>query len=109
MSHSWPRIDSNPWLRAMLGEAAWSVARSRGTYLAAQFSRIARRRGRLKAVVAVAHSILVSVYYMLRDGRPYQELGPNYFDTLDPTRLQQYHVRRLEQLGYHVTLAPGAA
>jgi transposase len=99
----------NTWLRAMLGEAAWIVARSRGTYLAAQFSRIARRRGRLKAVVAVAHSILVSVYYMLRDGRPYQELGPTYFDSLDAVRLQRHHVRRLEQLGYQVTLAPRPA
>ena len=99
----------NVWLRGMLGEVAWSIARSKGTYLHAQYHRIARRRGKHKAVVAVAHSVLVIIYHMLRDKRPYADLGPDYFDRLDTARLQRHHVRRLEQLGYTVTLEPQAA
>jgi len=99
----------NVWLRGMLGEVAWSIARSKGTYLHAQYHRIARRRGKHKAVVAVAHSVLVIIYHMLRDKRPYADLGPDYFDRLDTARLQRHHVRRLEQLGFSVTLQPAVA
>jgi transposase len=95
----------NVWLRAMLGEAAWTIARTRGSYLHAQFHRIARRRGKYKAVMAVAHSILVIAYYVLRHQQPYRELGADYFEQRDAARLERYHVRRLEQLGYVVTLA----
>ncbi len=101
----------NVWLRAMLGEAAWTIARTRGSYLHAQFHRIARRRGKPKAVVAVAHSVLVIAYHVLRDQQPYRELGADYFEQRDAARLERYHVRRLEQLGYLVTLrtpAPAA-
>jgi hypothetical protein len=58
------------------------------------------------AVVAVAHSVLVVIYHMLRDQRPYTDLGADYFDRLDTARLERQHVRRLEQLGYTVTLTP---
>jgi transposase len=98
----------NPWLKAVLGEVACSIARRRGSYLHAQFPRIARRRGRHKALVAVAHSVLRIIYYMLRDKRPYEDLGPDYFDKLDATRMERYHVRRLEQLGFTVSLLPSA-
>lgn len=104
------RITSgNPWLRAVLGEAAWGIARSKGTYLHAHYERIARRRGRYRAAVAVAHSLLVIVYHVLRERTPYRDLGADYFDTLDAERLQRHHVRRLEQLGYHVELTPHSA
>ena len=96
----------NPWLKGILGEVACSIARSPGSYLHAQFQRIARRRGRHKALVAVAHSVLRIIYCMLRDKRPYEDLGPNYFDTLDAARIERYHVRRLEQLGFTVALSP---
>jgi transposase len=99
----------NVWLRAMLGEVAWAVARSRGTYLAALYHRLARRRGKQKAGVAVAHSVLVSAYHMLRDGQPYADLGPDHFDQTGADRLQRHHVRRLQQLGYAVTLTPAPA
>ena len=82
------------------------LARSR---FAAQFHRVARRRGRNKAVIAVAHSLLAVMYHVLRTGRPYAELGADYFDRLDTTRIERHHVRRLEQLGYTVTLTPLAA
>ena len=94
------------WLRAVLGEVAWSLAHTSTSYLAAQYHRLARRCGKHKAIVAVCHSLLVVIYHMLRHRRPYQDLGPDYFDRLDTTRLQRHYVRRLEQLGYAVSLAP---
>jgi transposase len=99
----------NVWVRAMLAEAVWSIARSRGTYLHAQYHRLARRRGKLKAAMAVAHSLLVIVYCVLRDQRPYRDLGPDYFDQRDAARVERHHVARLEQLGYSVTLTPKVA
>jgi transposase len=99
----------NVWLRGMLGEVAWSIARAKGTYLHAQYHRLARRRGKYKAAAAIADSVLVTIYHMLRDQRPYADLGPDSFDRLDTARLQRHHVRRLEQLGYTVTLQPAAA
>jgi transposase len=62
-----------------------------------------------RAILAVAHSVVVIIYYMLRDRRPYADLGPEYFERLDTARLQQHHTRRLEQLGFTVTLTPTAA
>ena len=93
----------------MLGEVAWSIARSKGSYLHAQYHRLARRRGKHKAAMAVAHSVLVIIYHLLRDKRPYADLGADYFDRLDTARIQQHHVHRLEQLGYTVTLQPTEA
>jgi transposase len=97
------------WLRAVLGEIAVSIARSRGTYLHAQYHRIARRRGKPKAVWAVAHSIIVIIYHILSAKQAYQDLGEEYFERLEAPRLERHHVRRLEQLGYTVTLTPRVA
>ncbi|GHO97539.1 hypothetical protein KSF_075870 [Reticulibacter mediterranei] len=97
------------WLRAVLGEVAVSIGRSRGTYLHAQYHRIARRRGKQKAAWAVAHSIIVIIYHILQSKRPYQDLGEHYFEQLEAPRLEHHHVRRLEQLGYTVTLTPQVA
>jgi len=94
------------WLRAILGEVAWSIAHTSNTYLAAHYHRLARRCGKRKAIVAVSHTVLVVIYHMLQEGRPYQDLGADYFDRLDTQRLRRHYVRRLEQLGYAVTLAP---
>jgi transposase len=96
----------NVWLRAVLSEVAWAAARTRDTYLRAQFQRLASRRGRKKAVVAVGHSILVIIYYLLRTGRPYIERGAEYFDRLDTERITRHHIARLSQLGYEVVLTP---
>lgn len=100
----------DPWLKAVLGEVAWAVARAKTpNYLTAQYRRLARRRGKHKAAVAVAHSVLVIAYHVLRDRQPYRDLGADYFDRLDRERVQRHHVRRLEALGYEVTIAPKAA
>ena len=93
----------NPWLRETLVEAAWAASRARRTYLAAQYHRLAARRGRKKALVAVAHSILVIAYHLLAKGTTYQELGPNFFDHLNYQRVVKYHLRRLLELGYRIT------
>ena len=98
----------NPWLRAALVEAARAASRTQGTYVAAQYRRLAARRGSKRAAGAVGHSILVSVYHLLRDGEPYHELGGTYFDARDRPTVTRRLVGRLERLGYTVTLAPAA-
>lgn len=98
--------NGNPWLRGVLGETAWAAIRTKGSYFRAQYERLARRRGKYKAAMAVAHSLLVVIYHVLRDKRPYVDLGTDFFDRLDKTRIERHYVRRLEQLGYQVDLTP---
>jgi transposase len=92
------------WLRAVLVEAAWGAARTRRSYLAAQYRRLAARRGPKRAIVAVAHSLLAIVYHLLRDGTTYEDLGANYFDERDRAGTVRRSIRRLERLGYRVTV-----
>lgn len=96
----------NPWLRALLGEAAWAIAHTKDNYLAAFYHRIARRRGTKKAIMALMHKVLVIIYHVLRTKKPYADLGSDYFDQLEAARIERHHVQRLEQLGYTVTLIP---
>lgn len=98
----------NRWARRALTEAAWAAKQTRGTYAAAQFRRLVSRRGAKRAVIAVAHSLLVATYYIVRDGGVYRDLGPDHFDHLDPTQLTRYLVKRLERLGHKVTLETAA-
>jgi transposase len=98
----------SPWLRACLVQAAHAAARTKGTYLAAQYRRLAARRGRAKAAVAVAHSILIIVYHVLTEGTVYCDLGANYFDERDRQAVERRLVHRLEGLGYTVSLTPAA-
>jgi transposase len=99
----------NRWLREMLVQSAWAASRTKDTYLAAQFRRLMSRRGTKRAAVAVAHSLLVVIYHLLKRKTIYSELGADYFDRLNQTRLTRGLVRRLEQLGHRVTLQPAAA
>lgn len=99
----------NPYLRAVLAEVVWVIVHTKDNYLAAQFHRLARRLGKKKAVVAVSHSVVVILYHVLSTKHPYTDLGGDYFEKLDTTHLQQHHTRRLEQLGYTVTLPPQGA
>jgi len=94
----------NAALRKGLVQAAHGAKRKKGTYLAAQYHRLAARRGRKRALVAVAHSILVIAYHMLSRQEPYRELGGNYFDERKRESVVNRLVRRLEKLGYHVAL-----
>jgi transposase len=97
------------WLRRTLIEAARAAARSKGTYLSAQYARIARRRGPNKAAVAVAHSMIVSAFHMLSTGQPYRELGGDYFNQRrDPDTETKRLIARLKDLGVNVTIDQAA-
>jgi transposase len=99
----------NRWLRRALVQGAWAAQRTKNSYLAAQFHRIARRRGPKRAAVAVAHSMLTAIYFMLRDPVAYRDLGPDHFRHLSPERRTRDLVRQLERLGHKVTLETIAA
>ncbi len=107
--HSGKTRKGDPWLRAALVEAAKAAGRTKDTYLSAQYHRLVRRRGKKKAAVAVGHTILVIAYHLLERGCSYQELGGNYFDQRDRQAVERGLVRRLESLGYNVTLDAVAA
>jgi transposase len=94
----------NRWLRRALIEAAWAAGRAKQSYLGAQYRRLAARRGKKRALLAVGHSLLVIFYHMLQSDVEYKDLGVEYLDRLEPERLRRYLVQRLERLGYRVTL-----
>jgi len=98
----------NPWLRATLVEAAWAATHATHTYLAAQYRRLAARRGHKRALIAVAHSILLIAYRIIRDGGTYEDLGSNYFDERNRRATLRRSVQRLERLGYKVSLTEAA-
>lgn len=99
----------NRYLRCALVEAARAAGRRKGTYLHAQYHRLSARRGKKRAAVAVGHTMLVIAYHILRDGTAYQDLGANYFDERKETRVVARLQRRLERLGYAVSLSKQAA
>ena len=104
-----PRKGSK-WLHKTLTESAKAAARSKGTYLSAQYGRLRGRRGPGKATGALRHSILIAAYHLLEQKVPYQELGADYFDRRRSTEQRTRRlVRQLEQLGHTVTLQPLAA
>jgi transposase len=94
-----------PWLKTLLVQTAWCATRAKGTYLRALFGRLRARRGPRKAIVAVAASILTAIYWMLRRGVVYQDLGADHFERRDRTRIAARLAHKLEELGFDVTLA----
>lgn len=96
----------NKRLKAALAEVVWVLSHMKDNYLSAHYHRLARRLGKQKAVIAVSYSLLVIIYHMLRDKQPYHDLGATYFETLDRERVVKGAVRRLEVLGYTVSLQP---
>ena len=99
----------NQSLRGAVVEAAQAAVRVKDSYFAALYHRVAARRGAKRAIIAVAHAILVVVYHILKDGTVYQDMGSNYFDRIDREAVVRRNVRRLENLGYTVTLQESAA
>jgi transposase len=99
----------NIFLRTALVTAAISGSRRRGTYLAEKYRRLTARRGKMRAAVAVAHKILVSIWHMLTDGTFYQDLGAGFLDRLDRERTSKHLVRRLAAMGFDVQLQEKAA
>jgi len=100
---------ANRHLDAVLTEMAHAAVRTKNSYFKSQYHRLAGRRGKKRAIGAVKHSLLVTVYFMLRDNKPYKDLGVDYFDKLNPQQRIRYHVRRLQELGQEVELSPVAA
>jgi transposase len=101
-------LEGNRWLKGTLTQTAWAATRTKGTYLSGQYRRLAGRRGKKRAVIAVGHSQLVSAYHMIAQKVDYHDLGAAYFDTLERDRRAKHFVKRLEAMGYHVTLAQAA-
>lgn len=103
------RRRGNKWLTAMLVEAAGSVGRMQGkNYLSVQHSRISARRGMRRAQIAVAHSMLVSAYYMLKRDQPYNDLGPEWLTKRNEEARTRRLVNQLEKLGHTVHIDPAA-
>lgn len=93
------------WLRDILTQCAWAAARTRDTYLSAQFWRLARRIGKKKAAIAVGHSILVICWHLLTEDADYNDLGGDYFTRrANPDRQRDRAIQQLHELGYQVTL-----
>ena len=94
------------FLKTTLIQCAWAAARTKGSYLQAQFHRLRARRGAKKAIGAVAASILTSAYHMLKDGALYQDLGADHFDKRAKSRQTASLVSRLQNLGFAVQITP---
>ena len=99
---------SNPWLQTTLVQVAWVAARTRNTYLRAQFLRLKSRRGPKKAILAVAASILTAAYHILKAEVTYHDLGADYFERRDKAHITRRLIRRLEQLGLSVEVKSAA-
>lgn len=98
----------NPWLKVGLVQAARAAVRSKSTYLAAQYRRLVKRLGDRRALIAVAHSIVVIIYHLLSRQEPYNELGADYFERRKPEAVVTRLTRQIEKLGYTVTVVPPA-
>jgi len=96
--------NGNKWVRRTLVEAAWAAVRSKNTYIAALYKRLAPRRGKNRAIIAVARTILQSAWHILSKDIEYKELGGNHFDNLNRDKATNYFVKRLQHLGYQVDL-----
>ena len=106
--HSGKTPAANRYLDRILTEVAWGAVRTKKSYFKSQYHRLAGRRGKKRAIGAVKHSILVTIYFMLRDKKPYKDLGVDYFDKLNPEQRVRYHIRRLKELGQEVEVRPAA-
>lgn len=98
-----------PWLKTMLVQCAWAAKRKKDSYYRAQFFRLSARRGKQKAICAVAASILTAIYHMLRDGAIHRDLGSGHFDHRSTEQKTKRLVAQLAKLGYGVTLEPSVS
>ena len=102
--HSGRTNDGDKWLKGVLTEAAWAAVRTKKSYFSAQYRRLAARRGKKRALVAVGHSILTIVFHLINNKASNIELGDTSFDKLNTERLKRHLTKRLESLGYQVGL-----
>ncbi|GHO59948.1 transposase [Ktedonobacter robiniae] len=96
----------NAFLQAPLAEVVWTISHTKGNFLSAQYHRLVRCIGKPKAVVAVMHSVLVIIYHVLAERKPYEDLGENYYEQHDQEHVMKQALRRLEACGYAVMLTP---
>jgi transposase len=97
----------NRWLKRTLVQAVWAASQAKNSCLASRYRRLTGRHGKKRALLAVGHSIfLVILYYLLKEGRQYADLGADFFDRLEPERLTRYSVNRREHLGHRIKLEP---
>lgn len=96
-------------MKAMLTQCARGASNKNGSYLKDKYYKLKSRRGDKRAIIAIGHKILVSVYYILKDRVGYKELGENYLDNRNKTKALRHYIRRLESLGYDVLLQEKAA
>lgn len=94
----------NPFLKTILVQAATSAVRTKDSYYQAKFNRLSKRRGYKRAIVAIAHSMLVAIYHIIRDNRKYKELGGQWLDQRSAESQSKALVKRLERLGYTVQI-----
>src|SRR3972149_9608459 len=92
------------WIKVVLVQCAFAASRTKNTYLRDKYHRLAGRRGKKKAVVAIGHKILVMAYHILKDNVGYKELGADYLDKRNKDRVKMYHMTKLIQLGFNVSL-----
>jgi transposase len=106
--YSGKTTDGNVWLRRALIQAAWAASRTKNCYFNSLYHRLAGRRGKKRAIVAVAHSLLVVIYHTLKDGVIYQELGSDFFERIHEEQVVRKSIQRLNKLGYTVKLEKAA-
>ena len=109
VTHQAGTLHGNKHIGRVLGIAAMSVARGKGTYLSVRYHRIAARRGGLRALVATEHKMLETIWHLATNAAPYHDLGADYFLKQDPTRATRRALTQLHHLGYDVTLSPAAS
>jgi len=100
--------DGNRHIRSLLTQTGWAASRTKKTYFKSQYHRLAKRRGKKRAALALGHSQLVIAFHLIRDGGVYEDLGPDHFDKLQQQRHAQHLAQRLRRMGYQVTLLPAA-
>lgn len=96
----------NPYLKTVMIECALAAIRNKRSFWYAKFSKIAPRRRGKRAVVAVAHAMLVTIYHMLKNNAPYIELGSDYYSRINAEKIKNRNLKSFQSLGFHVTLSP---
>lgn len=103
-SYSGRVTPGNKWLKRALVESAWGASRTKGTYLKARYHRLASRRGRKRALLAIGHTLLIMAYHIVKEQYTYKELGADYFDRLNEQYILKRLTAKLEILGYQVEI-----
>ncbi len=96
----------NRWLRTVLVQVAWAAVKVKKSYLSSFYHRLAARRGAKRAIIAVAHRMLIAIYHMLKKHEPYKDLGVTYLDERNKPKVVSRMKHRIEHLGYRVTIEP---